>query len=290
VSARGPITSWRLPTPAGRLIDRDQAVEFSFDGRAYRGLAGDTIASALYANGVRMLSRSFKYHRPRGAASMRGAEANTLVQIGDEPNVLADLRPIAPGLQVASQNRVGSLDRDYGRVLDRLGPFMPVGFYYKAFYKPKGAWRLWQGLIRRLTGLGTVDRASPHGYYDKAYLFPDVVVVGGGAAGMAAAATAVGAGAEVLLVDEMPALGGALSYTRFDAEGRRGEAARTRLTRGLDGLAGLEVMTEAVATGLFPDNWLSIVTGRHAGIGGPAPDRALRGATGDAGGGGDLER
>ena len=249
----------RLPAPFGRLIDRDRSVPFTFEGRTFQGFAGDTVASALYANGVRVLSRSFKYHRTRGMMSACGQEANTLVRVDDEPNALADKIGIAPGMVVSAQNYFGSLERDRAALLDRLGRFLPVGFYYKAFFKPKGAWPLWERLIRKIAGLGHVETGTQHKYYDKAYLFYDVVVVGGGPAGMAAAATAAQAGAEVLLIEEMPALGGSLNYARFDSDGGGADEARQDLLRAVEAQASLDVMTGAVCTAIFSDTWMSII-------------------------------
>ena len=251
----------RLPAPAGAWIDRDRPVAFSFEGRAVHGYAGDTIASALAANGQWVLSRSFKYHRPRGALTMAGQDANTLVQLPGEPNVLADRREIAEGLAVSGQNYAGSLAHDRRALLDRLGGFLPVGFYYKAFYRPRGAWRRWESLIRAYAGLGKVALDAPQGYYDKAYLFCDVAVIGGGAAGMAAALSAAQAGAEVVLADENPVLGGALGYARFDAEGERGDALRAELVEAVAAAPGVRTMTGAVANALYADNWLAVIAG-----------------------------
>jgi sarcosine oxidase subunit alpha len=131
----------RLPAPMGLLIDRDQPLAFRFDGNDHQGFAGDSIASALLANGRWLLSRSFKYHRPRGPLTMAGQDANTLVQLPDEPNVLADAHPLSSGLEVTGQNFNGSLDNDRDAYLGKFSKFMPVGFYYRSFYKPKGMWR-----------------------------------------------------------------------------------------------------------------------------------------------------
>ena len=253
----------RLPAPAGRWIDRDRRIGFSFEGRAFQGYAGDTIASALAANDEWVLSRSFKYHRPRGALTMAGQDANTLVQLPGEPNVLADRREIAEGLAVTGQNYAGSLAHDRRAVLDRLGGFLPVGFYYKAFYRPRGAWRRWEPMIRSYAGLGKVALDAPRGTYDKAYLFCDVAVVGGGAAGLAAALEAADAGAEVVLIDENPALGGALGYARFDAAGERGEALCAELVEAVAAAPGIRTMTGAVANALYADNWLAAIAGNR---------------------------
>ncbi len=253
----------RLPAPAGRLIERGRVVDFKFDGRRYQGLGGDTIASALAANGVRLLSRSFKYHRPRGVLTMAGHDANTLVQIAGEPNVRADRRPIVPGMEVTAQNYLGSLANDWGMILDRFSRFMPVGFYYKAFYKPRGSFRFWEKVIRASTGLGRVDTKGAHGYYDKAYAFCDVAVVGAGPAGMAAALEAARAGAEVILIDENRELGGALGYARFDGAGARGDALLGEMTAEIAAEPNITVLSGATCQALFEENWLPVTKGNR---------------------------
>ena len=178
----------RLPEPAGLLLDRAEPIAFRFEGKRYEGFRGDTVASALAANDVAVLSRSFKYHRPRGIHSLSGLDANTLVQVGPAPNRFAEREPLASDLEVTGQNYWGTLRHDRLAALGLLHRFLPAGFYYKAFYKPRWTWPLWAKLIRRIAGLGTVDTNARHGYFDKQYLFCDVLVVGGGAAGLAAAA------------------------------------------------------------------------------------------------------
>lgn len=253
----------RLPAPAGSLVDRGRSVRFSFEGRSYTGFAGDTIASALAANGIWTLSRSFKYHRPRGVLTMAGLDANTLVQIGDEPNVLADRRPIGEGLKVNGQNFSGSIARDRWRWIELFAGFLPVGFYYKAFYRPKGAWKFWEPFIRRFAGLGKVNTGAHHGHFDKAYLFADVAVVGGGPAGLAAALEAAKSGAEVVLVDDGAALGGSLGYARFGADGARGRTLAQELTAAALAHPNIRVLSDAVCTGLFADNWLAVIRGNR---------------------------
>ncbi len=248
---------------SGAWIDRSQTRTFTFGGEPYRGFAGDNIASALAANGRFVLSRSFKYRRPRGVLTMAGQDANTLVQLVDEPNVLADRYPITEGLIVEAQNFDGSLDRDRGAFLGALGRFMPVGFYYKTFFRPRGAWRFWEPIIRRRAGLGRVPENASHGYFDKAYGWFDVAVVGGGPAGMEAAHAAARAGADVVLIDENPYLGGSLSDARFDASGARADAEIDRLSNAVASEPAVTVMTDAVCTGLFADNWLAVVRGNR---------------------------
>jgi sarcosine oxidase, subunit alpha len=253
------LVSCRLPPRAGEFIDRGKALEFRFEGCRYRGFAGDTIASALAANGVTMLSRSFKYHRPRGIMSLAGCEANTLVDVNGVPNVLAERHALADGDEVRAQNYAGALAFDANASIGAFGRFLPVGFYYRTFFKPKGAWRFWEPMIRRMAGIGRVDVGAQHGYYDKAYLFADVAVVGGGPAGLRAALAAAQTGSRVIIIDDNPMLGGALNHARFDAEGTRGRSEREKLLERLAAATNITVLTGASCEGLFADRWLAVV-------------------------------
>lgn len=253
----------RLPAPMGLLIDRNQPLHFSFDGKAYQGFAGDSIASALLANGRFLLSRSFKYHRPRGPLTMAGQDANTLVQLPNEPNVLADTHLLENGVQVTGQNFSGSLDNDKDAYLGKFSRFMPVGFYYRSFYKPKGAWKLWEPIIRKKAGLGVLDLKFQPEYYDKAYLFADLAVVGAGPAGLQAALTAANAGAKVLLIEQQPILGGSLTYARFDVENNRAESLRRELINAVEGHANVQVLKKATCNAWFTDNYLPVIQGKR---------------------------
>ena len=248
----------RLPAPDGDWLDRECAIPFSFEGRSYQGFAGDTIASALAANGVWLLSRSFKYHRPRGVLTMTGEDANTLIQLDGEPNVLADRRLIEPGLRARAQNTVGTLERDWASLLGYFGRFLPAGFYYKAFFKPRGAFAFWEPIIRRMAGLGRVDLHAPHDYHDKAYGFSDVAVVGGGPAGMAAALEAAKAGAEVILIEDGRQLGGSLNFSRYGADRAAAVNLRQELVAAVEASPNITVFTDAVCQALFADNWLPV--------------------------------
>jgi sarcosine oxidase subunit alpha len=252
-----------LSAPAGLLVDRERTVSFSFENRRFEGYAGDCIASALAANDQWLLTRSFKYHRPRGVLSMAGQDANTLVQLPGSPNALADREPVVEDLRVCGQNYTGSLDDDREAWIGRFAKFLPVGFYYKAFYKPRGVWEKWAPLIRRKAGLGVVDTRVQPRYFDKQYLFCDVAVAGAGPAGMEAALTAAEAGAEVILVDENPILGGSLCYARFDADGCQAEAVRAELVAAVEAHANIRVFTDATLNGWFSDNWLPIIKGNR---------------------------
>ncbi len=259
--ARAGGGEWRLPAPEGAWIERAAPVEFQFEGRHYTGFRGDTIASALAAHGVRLLGRSFKYHRPRGVLTLAGQDANTLVQLADEPSVRADTRAITPGLVVHGQNYSGSLARDRRQWIEPLGRFLPVGFYYKAFYRPQGAWRRWAPIIRRFAGLGKVNQAAEPVYRDKAYCFADVAIIGGGPAGLSAALEAARTGAEVVLIEENPYLGGALNYARFDVSPDRGTAFAEELIAAVSAQENIRVLTGAVCTGWFADNFLAVLHG-----------------------------
>ena len=253
----------RLPAPAGSRLDRTRPLAFTFEGETYQGFAGDTIASALMANGICVFSRSFKYRRPRGLYSIGSHEACALVQLPHEPNVPADRRLLADGMAVTGQNYTGSLARDRGAWIAKFGRFLPVGFYYRAFFRPRGVWRLWEPTIRRRAGLGRVNPATSRTHHDKQYLFADVAVVGAGPAGVAAAVAAANAGAEVVLIDENPELGGSLTHSRFDADGRQADKALKRLRRAVGGEPTITVLSGAVCTGLYEDNWLAIDQGQR---------------------------
>jgi len=248
----------RLPEPWGTCINRHQPLAFTFEGRRYQGYEGDTLASALAANGQLMISRSFKYHRPRGAFSFSGLDANAYVQVLDRPNVCADCLPLAENLEAQAQNVWGSLRRDRGVLTRYLAQFMPVGFYYRAFFRPKGIWPLWERLFRRSTGLGRISEQTAPEYCDKQYLFADVAVIGAGPAGLSAALAAAQAGASVLLIDDAPAPGGSLNYARFQRQPGEVEAIRGKLLQQLHQASGIRVLKNATCTGWFADNWLSI--------------------------------
>ncbi len=253
----------RLPAPMGLLIDRNQPLTFSFDGKTYQGLQGDSIASALLANGRFLLSRSFKYHRPRGPLTMAGQDANSLIQLPHEPNVLADAFALQQGLHVSGQNFNGSLDNDKDAVLGKFSKFMPVGFYYRSFYKPKGMWKVWEPIIRKKAGLGVLDLKFQPEYYDKAYLFTDLAIIGAGPAGLQAALTAAHAGAQVLLIEQQAILGGSLTYARFDLEGQRAGQVRRELVEAVEGHANIRVLKQATCNAWFTDNYLPVIQGKR---------------------------
>ena len=254
----------RLEPKPGESIDRASPIEFEFDGRKLGGFKGDSIASALYADGTRVFSRSFKYHRPRGLLCCSGNCPNCLVTVGDEPNVRACTRSIEPGLQVHSQNAWPSLGFDLLSLLDRLHWLMPVGFYYKALHRPKALWLLGRQLIRRVGGLGSIDINAGHeAEFSSRNLHADVAVVGGGPAGMAAALVAAEAGSSVTLIDDQPGLGGHLRYTRPTGGGQGGSVAEgaTDLADAVGQSTQIQTLCNSTVFGLYQDNLLALLTG-----------------------------
>ena len=294
----------RLPQLQGEFIDRSTPVQFEFEGRRVQGYAGDTISSALAANGVRVLGRSFKYHRRRGLLSAADHDANALMQVRDGtrsvPNVRADVVPVAAGWRIAAVNTRGSLARDRMAVLDRLGAFLPVGFYYKAFHSRRWFPR-WERMFRALTGLGAVDLNAGRRRTPKAYDFCDVLVIGAGPSGLAAAVAAAARGAAVLLVDEQPAAGGSGRYARGDSTAVAQQTAA--LLAAVAASGRIRVLSRAYACGYYADHWVALVTpdclikvrarsvivAQGAYERRAAPDLSLRGATGTTRGGADRQ-
>jgi len=248
----------RLPAPTGLYLDRTKLVSLRFEGKQYDAYGGDTIASALLAHGVQIQSRSFKYHRPRSVLTMAGDDAGAFVQFPDVPNVRGDVTAVPEGVEVSGQNYFGSLTRDWLGAVEWVARFLPVGFYYRAFYKPRGVWRFWETLIRHLAGLGKANVAAKEVYFDKQYRFADVAVIGGGAAGIEAALAAAEAGAETVLIDDQPLLGGALNYARFDSDDARAQELRESLLDRVRGQPRIEVLRNAKCSGWFEEHWLAI--------------------------------
>ena len=260
----------RLEAQPTELIDRSRTVDFQFDGRPAQAHEGDTIASALYAAGVTTFSRSFKYHHPRGLLCVAGRCPNCLVSVDGVPNVRACAQQPKAGMNVRHQNAWPSLDRDFLSILDRFHWLMPVGFYYKAFHRPKLLWSLAQRVIRRIGGLDTVDiDAVPDTDYHHRYQHTDVAVIGGGPAGLSAALAAAEQGARGLLVDDQPNLGG---HLRFNTQAHHnvpgfGEASgieiASRLVQSVEESDSIRVMTGATAFGYYQDNLLGVLHGNE---------------------------
>ncbi len=227
----------------GGLIDRERTLAFTFNGKQLAGHPGDTLASALLANGQRLVGRSFKYHRPRGIFTAGSEEPNALVELGtggrQEPNTRATITELFDGLSAASQNYRGSLEYDLMAVNDLFAPFLTAGFYYKTFMWPKAFWeKIYEPIIRKSAGLGSISFDPDTDGYDQGFLHTDLLVIGAGPSGLAAALAAGRAGIRVILADEDFRLGG-----RLNAE-----------THGVDGQAGADWAASAVAELSSMDN------------------------------------
>ncbi len=206
---------------SGGNIDRATTLNFSFDGVGYQGHPGDTLASALLANGVGLVGRSFKYHRPRGIFSAGPEEPGALVQLGRgacaEPNTRATQVELAENLEAYSQNCWPSLQWDLLAINNLLSVFLPAGFYYKTFMAPRRLWPWYEGLIRRAAGLGTAPTGADPDSYLGCYAHCDVLIAGAGPSGLMAARTAARTGARVMIADENPVPGGWLRRERLDS-------------------------------------------------------------------------
>src|SRR5262245_62342361 len=263
-----PMTAMRLPRQPGEVINRGEPLELTWDGRPVRGYAGDTIVSALAAAGERVFSRSMKYHRPRGLLSASFHDPGCMVQVGDEPNVRGAHRLAAGGMAVTSQNTWPSLRLDAKAVNRVAGRFLTAGFYYKTFMRPRFAWPAYESVLRRFVNAGTVSPGTAHTRPEKRHAHPDVLIAGGGPAGMAAAVGAARAGASVLLAEEEHALGG---HLRWGSEADL--AVLAELAALVAAEPGIEVLTDAVVLGRYDGNAVAVLERRH---GGAEAERLIR--------------
>jgi sarcosine oxidase subunit alpha len=244
----------RLGVQPGEVIDRGRELTFSWNGRPFPAYAGDTIVSALAAAGERVFSRSMKYHRARGLLTASFHDPGCMVQVGDEPNVRGGHRLVTPGMRVTAQNSWPSLRFDAKAVNQFAGRFLTAGFYYKTFMRPQVLWPAYESVLRRFVNGGTVSPDSPAVRPEKRYVHPDVLVAGGGPAGLAAAVAAARAGASVLLVDEEHQLGG---HLRWGDEADL--AALGELERQVRAEPGIEVLTDSVVLGRYDGNWIAVL-------------------------------
>ena len=242
--------------PSGGQIDRDRKLSFRFDGRYYKGHPGDTLASALMANGVRLMGRSFKYHRPRGVLSAGSEEPNALVELRSgarqEPNTRATTTELFDGLRAEPQNAWPSLKFDALAVNDALSPFLTAGFYYKTFMWPASLWeKLYEPIIRRAAGLGSITTKPDPDSYDKGFLHCDLLIIGAGPAGLMAALSAGRAGARVILADEDFRMGGRLNAESFSISDMAGADWAAQTVAELGALPNVRLMPRTTVIGAF---------------------------------------
>lgn len=241
---------------SGGQIDRSTTLKFNFDAREYTGHPGDTLASALLANGVRLMGRSFKYHRPRGVLTAGSEEPNALVELRggarQEPNTRATTAELYNGLWAKSQNRVGSLNFDLLAVNDLLSEFLTAGFYYKTFMWPAAFWeRVYEPLIRRAAGLGSLSLKADPDSYDKGFLHCDLLIIGAGPSGLMAALTAGRAGREVILADEDFRMGGRLNSETHGVADQKGGDWAGHVVAELQTLPNVRLMPRTTVIGAF---------------------------------------
>jgi len=245
----------RLPRTPTQQIDRERELGFLYQGKRFKGLWGDTIATALYAGGVRVFSRSLKYHRPRGLYNLDGHSAHCLMNVDGEPMVRACAMPLRQGMVVAPQNVIGSPEWDLLGLFQAFHFAMPAGFYYKRFHKPARLWPVAQKGLRRLAGVGRIDPDMPAARYESRFLNAEVCVLGGGSAGMAAALAAADTGVRVVLVERRDRLGGRLNYRTLPLAG--GVPAYLRganLVEEVLARENIRVLLSTAATGIYQSN------------------------------------
>ncbi|MDQ1517132.1 MAG: sarcosine oxidase, subunit alpha [Actinomycetota bacterium] len=253
-NAAPPNPGRRLDPRPGEVIDRSAPLSFTWNGRPAQGFEGDTIVSALAASGVRVFSRSLKYHRPRGLLTASFHDPGCLVQVDDEPNVRGAHRRVEAGMRVSAQNAWPSLRFDVKAANQLVGRFLGPGFYYKTFIAPERLWPAYESVLKRFAAGGRASAEPSHDSYDKRYAHVDVLVAGGGPAGMAAAVAAAAVGASVMLVEEEYELGGHLRWG-----GKRELDLLAEQRAAVDASPGIEVLTNSVVTARYDDNWMAVL-------------------------------
>src|SRR6516225_8676683 len=241
---------------SGGSLERSRPLTARFDGKPISGFAGDTLASALLANGIRLVGRSFKYHRPRGILTAGPEEPNGLVELRTgarrEPNTRATTIEMFHGLEAVSQNRWPSLHFDLLSVNSLLAPFFPAGFYYKTFMWPSSFWeRVYEPSIRRAAGLGRAAEEPDLDHYEQAYAFCDVLIIGAGAAGLAAAQTAARSGARVIVCEQDFVVGGRLLADDREIGGIPGGVWADTIMGELNGRSNVRLMARTCVFGAY---------------------------------------
>jgi sarcosine oxidase subunit alpha len=248
----------RLPKQVSEWIKRDKEIQFTFEGKEYKGYEGETITSEVLAAGVKVLGRSFKYHRPRGVLSLANHDINALVTDGVDTNIRADVVMLTNGMQLKAVNTDGGVIKDKRKYIDSLSPLLPVGFYYKAFHKPASLFPFWEKVIRKAAGLGVVNFNYPRINKRKLNAFCDVLIVGAGPSGLSAAISAADNGLEVVLVDENQQLGGSLTYDHAGEDAS--QKVLMDLVAKVSVSSNIKVYAGAYAAGYYQDHMVPVVT------------------------------
>ena len=248
-----PAQPYRVATG---LLDESKPLSFTFNGQSFHGVQGDTLASALLANGQRLVGRSFKYHRPRGIFSAGVEEPNALMEIGDgayrDPNTRATVTQLYDGLVARSQNHRGPLKHDLMAINDLAAPLLAAGFYYKTFMWPASFWeKLYEPAIRAAAGLGKLSMQPDPADYDKGFRFANLLIIGAGPAGLAAALAAGKSGARVILCDEDFVLGGRLNAETYEVDGLSGPKWTAQVLATLQQLPTVQIMTRTSVYGAY---------------------------------------
>ena len=250
------MTSFRID--GGTLIDRNDVRSFTFNGESLKGFGGDTVASSLLANGKQLVGRSFKYHRPRGILTAGAAEPNALLTIGRDgrrdPNTRATMAELFDGLEARSQNCWPNVNFDIGAMNGVLGPLLGAGFYYKTFMWPAAFWeKVYEPMIRKAAGLGRASYDPDPGYYEKCWAHCDLLVIGAGPAGLAAALTAGRAGARVIIADEGAQLGGGFLAEGSPVGGKPADAVLADIVGELHALPNVEIKKRTTVFAAYDD-------------------------------------
>ncbi|MFK7938089.1 MAG: sarcosine oxidase subunit alpha family protein [Roseovarius sp.] len=245
----------------GRLIDRTKTVNFTFNGKRLQGRAGDTIASALLANDQMLVGRSFKYHRPRGIVASGGEEPNALLNMGEgaqfEPNQRATTTELFEGLTCKSQNHFPTLEFDVGAINTRLSRFLPAGFYYKMFIHPRSFWKhIYEPFIRKSAGLGKAPRDRDQDRYEHFYAFTDVLVIGGGVAGLQAAHSAALTGAKVMLIEQTSEWGGRAVVDGGEVDGAPVDKFVQKILNELQEMSNVTLRTRMMGAGVYDHGYV----------------------------------
>ncbi len=246
----------RLPQAKTQKIDSSKAISFSWNGKSLTGVQGDTIASALFANGIRIFSRSLKYHRPRGFYSMDGESANTLVNVNSECNVRSETTLLKENDKITAQNFSGSVENDRFAFLNMLDGFMPAGFYYRKLHKPEFIWPMASKFIRKMAGTGVLDTSDnwDDDGYTEVYPHTDVCVIGGGPAGMKAALASADQGLRVLLMEQKNWLGGNYDWRVKEYDGVSLYARARQLIEKVESNPNIRIFTKTSVIDLSGDN------------------------------------